>query len=390
MTARILTMGKRLGALAAAERLEAEVFLLDNAPASRKVRDRVAGFAQVDFGDPASCVAAAKRLLGARAPDAVLAVVERAVLPAAAVRQAFGVRGATTNRAHLWRDKLDMKARIRSAGLPCADVRPIRSGTDPSALVGELGLPVVLKPRSASGGRGTVVARDPAEVRAALSDGSIAERFVRGVELSVESLVQGGQVRFENLTEYLRPGWANVVPAALPERIDRAVRRLNRAAIEALEVDDGLTHMEAFVADDDPGREPTVVFGELACRPPGGSLMELMQRAYGFDPWQAHLDLELGRPIAPPSTPKAYSGVWFLHPGAGRVVTVDGLDRARAVPGVSRVECSLEVGQVIPQRVGVGQHTGKILADTASRDDTAAALEEAHSLIQLATDPIAA
>ncbi len=381
-------MGKRQGALAAAARLDAELFLLDDAPIKRSVRERVSGSAQVDFGDPASCVAVARRLIG-RAPDAVLAVVERAVMPAAAIREAFGVRGASVGRARLWRDKLEMKARIREAGLPCADVRPIRASSDPRALVRELGLPIVLKPRSASGGRGTVVARDAEDVRAALTDGWIAERFVRGVELSVESLVQGGAVRFENVTEYLAPGWANVVPASLPERVDRAVRRLNRAAIEALEVVDGLTHLEAFVVDDDPAREPTIVFGELACRPPGGSLMELMQRAYGFDPWEAHLDVELGRPIVPPLRPRASSGVWFLHPGAGRVVAVDGLDRARAVPGISRVECSLEVGQLVAQRVGVGQHTGKILADTSSRDDTANALETARSLIHLATVPVA-
>lgn len=391
MTAlRLLFMGKRKGALAAAARLDAELFLLDDAPAKRSVRERVSAFAQVDFADPSACVSAARRVLGGRAPDAVLAVVERAVVPAAATREAFGVRGASVGRARLWRDKLEMKARIREAGLPCADVRPVRAFSDPSALVRELGLPIVLKPRSASGGRGTVVARDPEDVRAALTDGWIAERFVRGVELSVESLVQRGTVRFENVTEYLRPGWANVVPASLPERIDHAVRRLNRKAIEALEIDDGLTHLEAFVVDDDPSRDPAIVFGELACRPPGGSLMELLQRAYGFDPWEAHLDVELGRPIAPPSAPKASSGVWFLHPGAGRVVAVDGLDRARAVPGITRVECSLEVGQVVAPREGVGQHTGKIVADTSSRDETASALETARSLIHVATDPLAA
>ncbi|MCZ7679234.1 MAG: ATP-grasp domain-containing protein [Sandaracinaceae bacterium] len=269
-------------------------------------------------------------------------------------------------------------------------MRAIDATTAAPALVGALGVPVVLKPRDASGGRGMVVARDAGEVRAALKDGWIAERYVRGVELSVESLVQRGAVVFENVTEYLRPGWANVVPAALPERVDAAVRRLNRAAVEALEVEDGLTHLEAFVVDDDPDEEPSIVFGELACRPPGGSIMELLERAYGFDPWQTHIELELGRAITPPQAPRATAGVWFLHPGEGRVVAVDGLDRARQVEGIARVECSLVVGQLVARREGTGQHTGRIVADTGTRDEAACALETARSLIHVATDPLAA
>ncbi len=390
MTAlRLLLVGRRQGALAAAARLDAEVFILDDAPPPRHPR-RAKGFARVTFGDSAQCVAAARRILGDRAPDAVIALVERAVLPAAVIRQAYDVPGPTVSRALLWRDKLAMKARVRDAGIACADVRAIEGRRTAQSLVHELGLPMVLKPRNASGGRGTVFARDARDVEAALHEGWIAERFVRGTELSIESIVSGGVVRFENITEYLRPGWANVVPASLSSRVERAIRKMNRAALEALEVRDGLTHLEAFVDDDPQKEEPAVVFGELACRPPGGSLMELIGTSYGFDPWAAHLQVELGRDVAPPPIAKTTSGVWFLHPGAGLVVAVDGLEQARAVPGVTRVECNVRVGQVIGRREGTGQHTGRVVAHTSSRDETANALETARSMIHLATAPLAA
>ncbi|HEY8427511.1 MAG TPA: ATP-grasp domain-containing protein, partial [Sandaracinaceae bacterium] len=301
----------------------------------------------------------------------------------------YGVRGAGVDRARMWRDKVAMKARVRAAGLKTAEHVAVDRKSDADALVGALGLPVVLKPRDASGGRGLVLAHDREEVRAALADGWMAERFVHGVELSVESLVQHGRVLFENVTEYLRPGWANLVPASLPERVDAAVRRLNRAAIEALEVEDGLTHLEAFVTNGDADGEPSIVFGELACRPPGGSLMELLQRAYGFDPWQSHLELELGRPTVPPGPPRRTAGVWFLHPGEGRVVAIEGLESARAVPGIATVECSLELGQLVAARRGVGEHTGRIVSEAGTRDEAARALETARALIRLETEPVA-
>lgn len=382
MTAlRLLFAGRRQGALAAAARLGAEAFVLDDAKG--RASSGLAGYAQVSFDDAAGCAAAARELLGGRAPDAVIALVERAVLPAAELRAALGVRGARADRAILWRDKLLMKARIHEAGLAHAELRPIAGGVGARELIDELGLPLVLKPRSASGGRGTMIAETEREVQAALHEGWLAERFVHGIELSVESFVQAGVVIFENVTEYLVPGWANIVPAALPERVERAVRSLNRAAIEALEVTDGLTHLEAFVVGG--ARDPQIVFGELASRPPGGGLMELISRAYGFDPWTAHLEVELGRSVDLPRDAVRSAGIWFLHPGAGTIVRAEGIEGARAVPGIDEVECRVKVGDRVREREGVGQHVGRIVAETGSREATAAALERARAQIAVET-----
>jgi biotin carboxylase len=370
---RLLLVGRRQGALAAAASLGAEIFVIDGAPVSPALARRVRGFAQVDLEDFDAVVAAARRLTAH--PSAVVALVERAVLPAAAIRDALGLGGAGAHRAILWRDKISMKERARAAGIPCARARAIDATTDAPSLIAELGLPLVIKPRAASGGRGNVVARTERDVARAMTPGLMAESFVQGIELSVESIVQNGHIVFENVTEYLRPGWANIVPSRLDQHTEHRVLALNHAAIDALEIDDGITHLEAFVTPD------TITFGELACRPPGGSLMELIETAYGFDPWRAQLELELGRPVAPPRRATSSAGVWFLHPGEGRVVSVRGIEEARAVPGVTRVDCSVEPGQLVERRLGVGQHKGQIFVQTSARDHTAHVLETARALI---------
>ncbi|HJL17308.1 MAG TPA: ATP-grasp domain-containing protein [Sandaracinaceae bacterium LLY-WYZ-13_1] len=385
---RLLLMGKRRGALLAAAHLDAEVILLDDSRRPARAAGAHAG-ARVDFSDPAGCVAAAREVLAAlpardaRPPvDAVVALVERAVLPAAAVREALGVPGPTVAEAEPWRDKVAMKARVRAAGIATAACRPLEPATSPAALVAALGLPMVIKPRDASGSRGTVVARTPGEVRAALAPRSMVEAFVSGVEMSVESLVQGGEVRFENLTEYLIPKWANVAPAELPERVARAVRRTNRAAIAALGVRDGITHVEVFVRDEDPDAAPEVVFGELAARPPGGFIMDLIAQAWGFDPWRELLEVSLGHTVDAPGAPVASAGVWFVHPGEGEVQEVAGLDEARAVPGVLSVEVHARPGDVVRARAGVGEHQGRILARTPTREATVRALSRARERVR--------
>jgi biotin carboxylase len=387
---RLLFVGRRQGALAAAARLRAQVYVLDDAPASPALTRRVRAFAQVDLDDSAEVISAARKLFAkTRPPDAVVALVERAVLPAAVIREALGVRGARPAQALLWRDKLAMKARVREAGIACTDVLRVDASTDPEALVAALGLPLVLKPRSASGGRGTLVLHDVQKVRTALAAGEpaesstrLAERFVDGGELSVESIVQGGEIVFENVTEYLSPGWSNIVPAQLSASIEGRVRALNRAAIAALEIQDGIAHLEAFVT-----AQGEIVFGEVACRPPGGALMELIEDVYGFDPWTAHLAVELRRPIAPAREAASSAGVCFLHPGEGQVLALRGVDDARRVPGIVRVECPLIPGQLVRRREGIGQHTGRIVARTRSRDHTARALEAARALVQIELAP---
>jgi len=383
---RVLFVGRRRGALLAAARLDLEVLLLDDAGRPERAAGAHAG-AKVDLSDLESCVAAAVKLTVDRPVDAVIAVVERAVLPAAAIRETLGIVGPTLEDALPWRDKLAMKHAIEDAGIPCARSLPVEAGTDPAALVSALGLPMVLKPRASSGSRGTVVARDLASVAAALEDGWMAESFVEGMELSVESFVSEGQPRWVNVTEYLRPGWANIVPAAFGPEIEDAVRALNEEAIAALGVEDGITHLEAFVQVTESGVE--VVFGELAQRPPGGYLMELIARAYDFDPWQALIEIALGREPRLRETATRSAGVWFIHPGEGQVLDVSGVEEARAVEGVLAVECDLEVGQTISRREGTGQHTGRVLVVTGSRDRTARSLTEAVGLLRVSTRAVA-
>jgi biotin carboxylase len=374
-------LGKRRGALVAAARLDAEVLLLDDRPRPEGAAGAHAG-ARVDFRRLDGCVEAARRLVADRPVDAVVAVVERAVLPAAAIREALSIPGPTRAEAEPWRDKVAMKTRVAAAGLATAAFRPLTPGRDPDALAAALGLPLVLKPRDSSGSRGTAVVRDLGALPAALArvgPGWMAEAFVSGVEMSVESLVQGGEVRFENLTEYLVPRWANVVPAVLPAAVEAEVRRVNRAAIGALGVRDGLTHVEVFV------RGGEVVFGELAARPPGGFIMDLMAQAYGFDPWRALLEIALGRAPEVPAAASASAGVWLLHPGEGRVAAVSGVEAARAVPGVRSVKVQARPGERVSRRAGVGEHKGRILACTPTRAETVAAMARARGLVRLST-----
>lgn len=334
----------------------------------------------LETGEPerlATVLATALRDLPA--PAAVVPLAESTVRLAAHLATALSVTGIPPHVAERCTDKAAMKDAVRRAGLPCAHWR-VAADYDAARALDGLGLPMVLKARSSSGGRGYRMLRAPRDLPARLEADQMVEGLVRGAEMSVESLVQGGRVIWRNCTDYLEPRWANLVPMRLPTASRRAVETLNDRAIAAIGIDTGIVHLELFRTRHGP------VFGELACRPPGGYLMQLIETAWAFDPWRALFQLWLGRAMepTPPGRPRCHAGVRVLHPGPGRVTGVSGLDRARAVPGVTALRLKVAAGDTVPPRQGSGQDVGCIRAAGPDRESVARALETASGLLHIA------
>jgi biotin carboxylase len=378
---RVVLLGSRSGALRAAARLGLEVFLLTTRPLGPKAADRVARHAPLEPGARAAEVLGEVRgLLDGQRPDAVLPVTEGTVELAAHVRAALGAPGASVEAARNSTDKIAMKQAAAAAGLPVTEWEVVRAGTDARDLLARLGSPVVMKRARSSGSRGLCMARDAAQIGAALDRCDLAERFVEGREMSVELLFTEREVLFANPTEYLVPLHANIVPAALDGATWAAARTLAERAVRAMGLARGLAHVELFLTRAGP------LFGEIAARPPGGRLMQLIQRAYGFDPWEALLRIELGERPALPRAPRSTAGVWMLHPGEGRVRAVSGAEEAAAVPGVTAVRCRVAAGDRVARREGSGQDIGYIEARGRGRDDVAGALLNAHETLRIELD----
>ncbi len=352
---RVVLVGRRKAAIATARRL---------------------GLHPLTILPEGDAVARAREALGDRPASAVVAVSERSVVAAAAIRAALGLPGLSVDAAHRCTDKLAMKRAAAAAGVPLTRWLEVEPGTSAGDLIDQLGLPLVLKHRIGSGGRELRVARTAGEVAAALRPGLLAEAFVDGVEMSVESLLAGGEVLFRNPTRYLEPRWANVVPAVLPPDEIAGVYALVDQVHRAFAVDRGMTHAELFLTERGP------VFGEIAARPPGGYLMELIRLAYGFDPWEAVLRIEHGQLPEVPTEAARYAAVRVIHPGAGVVMAATGVDRASALAGVERVRLALAPGDTVAPRVGAGQNVGEVVVtgdDQATCvDRLAAAAAELH------------
>lgn len=369
----VVSVGLRPGALDAAERLGRPVIAVVDTPPGPTTAARLAAVVETPFEEVLDHV----DVLAAWDPAAVVGLAERAVVPAARLREALGHPGCALDTAVQCSDKRAMKRAVRAAGLRCADVVEAEEGLSGADLIERLGLPMVLKAAVGSGGRGTRIVHDAGEVPDRLPDGWMAEAFVDGVEMSVETLVVGGRTVFVNPTAYLEPAWASLVPAPLSAADLDAVRVHAEAARVALGVTTGMTHLELFLTPDGP------VFGELAIRPPGGHLMRLIEQAYAFDPWEAMLQIALGEPVDVPTEVGRVAAVQILHPGAGTVLAADGLDEARSLPGVEAVSLRVRPGDAVGPRVGTGQEIGHVIVTGATAEEAKARLAAVTAAIRL-------
>jgi hypothetical protein len=364
---RILLIGRRKGARAAAQRCGWTPLVID-VPA--RIEQTPGGFG----GAIAATLEQAIDLCGNRPPVAVAAVATGSVVAAAAIRAHYGIQGVTPEVALRCHDKLVMKKAIAAAGLPCAPWLETDTSTSPRELIDRLGLPLVLKLPISSGGRGVMFCHTAADVGSLLRPGLLAESYVAGTEMSIESFRSQGRTVFRNHTRYLVPRWASILPARLDTSELAANDALAERVHDALGIECGITHMEIFLTADGP------VFGEIAARPPGGYLMELMRRAYGFDPWDAVLRLAAGETPEMPRQAHCTAGVWMIYPPPGKIRTLHGLAPARAMPGVVDLQHRLKPGDHNARRYGSGDSKGCLLVEAGDHETCATQLTAAAAI----------
>src|SRR5690606_4180445 len=111
---------------------------------------------------------------------------------------------------------------------------------------------------------------------------ALLESHLDGWEFAVEAWIHNGKIRFLNISEYLTLGYSVFVPATPElEKYRPAITAQIEKLIKTFDIDFGFVHPEYFVTSDGE-----MYFGEVAYRPPGFNVFELLERVYGFSGYQ--------------------------------------------------------------------------------------------------------
>ncbi|MFL6253389.1 MAG: acetyl-CoA carboxylase biotin carboxylase subunit family protein [Pyrinomonadaceae bacterium] len=270
--------------------------------------------------------------------DKVECLWEPGMLLAARIREALGVKGMTVAETLPFRDKDRMKQVLSAAGVrtPRHEVATSAEGCRDAA--SRIGFPLIMKPIAGAGSADTYRVDGGAQLEetlpllAHLPEVNV-EEFIEGDEFTFDTVCVGGRVAYYSITKYRpHPLIARTLEWVSPQIVMlRDVeaeeyaggREMGRAVLRALNFDTGFTHMEWF-------RKPNgeVVFGEIACRPPGARSVDVMNYAGDADLFAGWAEAVV-RGQFTQTVERRYNAVIIYKraQGQGRIYRMEGLER---------------------------------------------------------------
>jgi biotin carboxylase len=243
---------------------------------------------------------------GRKAALVIAACVDRANVTAAYVAERLGLPAPCAfGTAAEIADKLTMKRRLASAGVPTAPFVALRSVTDAARL--PLRFPVVVKPVDTGGSKAVRKASNPEELRVAVAEALkvtrapdvLVESFLPGVEVAADCFVQRGEPHILLLRrKYVMSGrdgevlanYASVCPAKVSAEAEARIRQATRDIARAFALRTTPLLVQ-FIVD---GDDAQVI--EFAPRVGGGTNHRQVLMRTGVDIVGAAIDSHLGMP----------------------------------------------------------------------------------------------
>ncbi len=349
----------------------------------------------VPFDDPERAAALIVEAAREDPVDAVVAVDEAGVLPAALAASELGLSHNPPDAVAVTRDKIRLRRRLAAAGVPQPAFAVVGPGDDVGAAAATVGLPCVVKAVELSASRGVLRAetRDEAvaaarRVREVLSvadtgaeappdpDGPLlVETYVPGDEVAVEGLVVGGRLEILALFDKPEPMEGPtfeetllVTPSRLPAEVRQEIRAVASRACEAIGLREGPVHAEVRV---DGGRVSVL---ELAARSIGGLCSRTLRFGTGMSLEEVILRHATGLPLHGVARERRAAGVYMLPvPRAGVLEEVRGIEEALAVDGIEDLELTTHPGSEVRPLPDSSRYLGFLFA----RGEEPAEVEEA-------------
>ncbi|MER6597620.1 ATP-grasp domain-containing protein [Streptomyces parvus] len=291
------------------------------------------------------------------------------------IRSYFGLPGTGYETTNAFSNKHVMKQRLAAAGLPVARFRPMSQFTDASEAAETLGWPVVVKPAIGGGAEDVFVLRDAAQVQelataeltAQLRESPypmLGEEFIDiEAEFHCDAVIVGGEVHFAAVARYFSPVLKSVGALVgsytLPDDHPDAtvVAELHAAAVKALGLGDGVTHLEVLKCSQG------YLIGEVACRPGGGGIAEQLLHQYGVDIWMEFLATSLDDPVTSVQLgPRDHLIQYMLPRPPGTIRHISTAEELLAVPGVVHADVRVAPGDTATGVVHSATFAGLVLA----------------------------
>jgi len=365
----------------------------------------IAGGLHINLQDPA----ALEQLLAAnqfRPFAGVVASDDASVELGSRIAAALSLPHNPPQAARFSRRKDLSRQALATAGVPVPTHRVIDLGRPLVPQLGNLDYPCVIKPVALSASRGVIRADNRTEtvtacerIRRIIHRESVPEsfeashvlleKFVAGPEVALEGLLHAGQLRvlaiFDKPDPLEGPFFEEtyyITPTRHDEIDQQRIVECVTAACQALGLQEGPVHAEIRIS----GSQAVIM--EVASRTIGGDCARLLRFGTGHGLEDLVIAHAVGKPL-PIEPQDGGAGVLMIPVSeAGILRRVEGINRARAVPGIEDIVISIRDGyELVPLPEG-GSYLGFIFAHAASPAEAEAALRAAHAELDIVVAPV--
>lgn len=313
----------------------------------------------------------------------------------AAVSKALGLPGITEDTAVKATNKAAMRQALQEHGVPIPRFFRVSDAQQYRQAVSQMTGAFMVKPADNSGSRGIIKVEDPTDEAAVTSAYAysrehsrggdvVVEEFMRGSEVSVETLTVDGVCHVIQITDKLTTGapyfveMGHTQPTAHSPQISEQIRQVAIAANRAVGITSGPSHTEIMVTEEGP----KVV--ELGARLGGDCITtHLVPLSTGVDMVEKCIRIALGeKPDLTPAFQKG-SAIRYFSQTPGVVKAVEGIEEAQKLPGIRQISIVHGVGETVGCINSSGARMGFVIAQSEDAAGAADACERAMEQIHI-------
>ncbi len=362
----------------------------------------------IDFKEPHQ---AAQDIFNFAAHNPVQAVIpldDGATVIAALASELLDLSHNSSEAAYAARNKHRMRELLSAAGVPSPQLKLFNVNDDPHAIASQVAYPCVIKPLTLSASQGVIRADNPEEFetafrrtsRIAMSGGGgadesydcshvLVEDFIPGFEVALEGILTHGRLKVLALFDKPDPldgpffeETIYVTPSRLPAEVQQSIFDCTARACKAIGLREGPIHAEMRVNEQGPW------LVEVAGRSIGGLCSKTLRFGTAMSLEELILRQAMGLEIESLSRENRAGGVMMIPiPGAGILKSVEGLEEAKAVPGIEEIDITVRPdNRIVPLPEG-NSYLGFIFARGEKPEEVEAALRAAHRQLHFTIVP---
>ena len=301
--------------------------------------------------------------------ESIIAVSERAILTAGFVRNYLGINGMSYDDSLLFTNKYIMKEKFSKLGycLPCISFEDFKIDTSNK-------FPLIIKPIYGSAAKGIQKINSftdfQTKIKLIADKDVIIEPFLKiKKEFHIDSIVINGKVLFYSISEYFTPMLEREHGSFMigeNHKLYKELKSLNENIINHINIQDSyVTHAE-FLLDEDYN----LYLGEIACRPGGGKIIDLINRVYSIDFDDVVIELSLNNMIGVIERIKQIKNkkydtrinAWFgLPTKSGMVSSISENTTFLKIKGVFDSKVELKKGDIVNKNFHSSSISGYVL-----------------------------